>query len=38
MDACDQKTASGKPGFFAVHIDCRGEQLRWQVEQMMAGS
>ncbi len=21
------------PGFFAVHIDCRGEALRWAVEQ-----
>ncbi len=22
-----------RPGFFAVHIDCRGEKMRWSVEQ-----
>ena len=24
---------SGSPGFFAVHIDCRGDRMRWAVEQ-----
>jgi 8-oxo-dGTP diphosphatase len=38
MNACEQKTQAGKPGFFAVHIDCRGDQLRWQVEQLMPGT
>jgi hypothetical protein len=23
----------GTPGFFALHIDCRGERLTWTVEQ-----
>lgn len=23
----------GGPGFFAVHIDCRGPEMRWEVEQ-----
>lgn len=26
-----------RPGFFAVHIDCRNGQLRWQVEQESPG-
>lgn len=38
MRACEQRTPEGKPGFFAVHIDCRGPQLAWSVEQMMAGT
>ncbi|MEO1582967.1 MAG: NUDIX domain-containing protein [Planctomycetota bacterium] len=23
----------GRPGFFAVHIDCRGEEIAWNVEE-----
>lgn len=26
------------PGFFAVHIDCTGKQLRWEVEQIEPSS
>ena len=25
--------SNGRPGFFAVHIDCRGGELSWQVEE-----
>lgn len=28
----------GRPGFFAVHIDCTGPQLRWSVEEVTPGS
>ena len=38
MNKAAPRTAGGKPGFFAVHIDCRGEELRWVVEQEVAGS
>lgn len=27
---------AGGPGFFAVHIDCRGEAISWRVEQSSA--
>lgn len=23
----------GRPGFFAVHVDCRGEEMLWKVEE-----
>jgi 8-oxo-dGTP diphosphatase len=29
----EPKTTDGIPGFFAVHIDCRGDDLAWRVEQ-----
>lgn len=35
MMATEAKTAGGLPGFFAVHIDCRGPKLQWQVEQQI---
>jgi 8-oxo-dGTP diphosphatase len=38
MNRAAPRTAGGKPGFFAVHIDCRGEELRWVVEQEVAGT
>lgn len=38
MKRADQKTAGGKPGFFAVHIDCRDGELKWTVEQEVAGT
>lgn len=25
--------SSGRPGFFSLHIDCRGEGISWTVEQ-----
>lgn len=25
----------GRPGFFSVHIDCRGERMTWTVEQSL---
>ncbi|MBC7835128.1 MAG: NUDIX domain-containing protein [Phycisphaerales bacterium] len=28
---------AARPGFFAVHIDCAGEELCWQVEQEAPG-
>lgn len=28
----------GRPGFFAVHIDCRDGELRWNLEQSSAGT
>jgi 8-oxo-dGTP diphosphatase len=34
----DQRTPQGRPGFFAVHIDCRDGQLRWSVEQEVPGT
>ncbi len=33
MNRHEPKTPAGKPGFFAVHIDCRNEKIRWTVEQ-----
>jgi 8-oxo-dGTP diphosphatase len=38
MNAAEQKTPGGRPGFFAVHIDCRGTDLRWAVEQQTPGT
>ena len=38
MKRVEQKTPTGKPGFFAVHIDCRGEKMTWSVEQEMPGT
>ncbi len=35
MRATEPRTAKGLPGFFAVHIDCRGAALTWQVEQQI---
>jgi 8-oxo-dGTP diphosphatase len=29
--------AGGVPGFFAVHIDCRGERMVWSEEQVSLG-
>lgn len=29
----EPRTPHGRPGFFAVHIDCRGEKIAWNVEQ-----
>lgn len=37
MQRAEPKTAGGKPGFFAVHIDCRGD-LKWNVEQETPGT
>lgn len=38
MSAAEARTAGGVPGFFAVHIDCRGGELRWKVEQQTPGT
>jgi 8-oxo-dGTP diphosphatase len=40
MERAAQKTPApqGKPGFFAVHIDCRGDTLAWRVEQEVPGT
>jgi len=38
MNAAEQRTPGGKPGFFAVHIDCRGTELVWDVQQRVAGT
>lgn len=38
MQQVEPVTATGKPGFFAVHIDCRGKDLAWTVEQVIPGS
>ncbi|MFO0832818.1 MAG: NUDIX domain-containing protein [Phycisphaerales bacterium] len=38
IHAADPRTPAGKPGFFAVHIDCRGPEMRWSVEQEMRGT
>lgn len=38
MQRAEARTATGKPGFFAVHIDCRGKELVWTVEQEVAGT
>lgn len=29
---------NGRPGFFSLHIDCRGDELRWTVEQEEPGT
>lgn len=29
----DRSGPGGRPGFFSLHIDCRGEDLRWTIEQ-----
>jgi 8-oxo-dGTP diphosphatase len=34
----EARTPAGVPGFFAVHIDCRAEELRWSVEQQTPGT
>ncbi len=34
----EPKSPAGRPGFFAVHIDCRGEKLAWSVEQETPGT
>lgn len=38
IHAADPQTPGGKPGFFAVHIDCREPEMRWSVEQEMRGT
>jgi 8-oxo-dGTP diphosphatase len=38
MERAEPKTTQGRPGFFAVHIDCRSEELRWAVEQEVPGT
>ena len=32
------RTAGGRPGFFAVHIDCRGGKMGYAVEQESGGT
>ncbi|HYF15903.1 MAG TPA: NUDIX domain-containing protein [Phycisphaerales bacterium] len=34
----DPRSPGGRPGFFAVHIDCSGPAMRWVVEQETPGS
>lgn len=34
----EPRTAGGRPGFFAIHIDCRDGGMTWAVEQEMAGT
>lgn len=38
MKRAEQKTPSGRPGFFAVHIDCRGGTMKWTIEQETPGT
>jgi len=38
MNAAAQRTPGGRPGFFAVHIDCRRKDLQWSVEQQTPGT
>jgi 8-oxo-dGTP diphosphatase len=38
LKKAEPQSAAGRPGFFAVHIDCRGEKLAWTVEQEVAGT
>jgi 8-oxo-dGTP diphosphatase len=38
MKKAEPKTAGGRPGFFAVHIDCRGTEMAWSVEQETPGT
>lgn len=37
MQRAEPRSPHGKPGFFAVHIDCRGD-LKWNVEQETPGT
>lgn len=34
----EPRTAGGRAGFFAVHIDCRGSEIKWAVEQEVPGT
>lgn len=38
IDAAQPKTPGGRPGFFAVHIDCRHGDMKWVVEQQTPGT
>jgi 8-oxo-dGTP diphosphatase len=38
MKRADPLTPQGKPGFFAVHIDCRNADIAWSVEQEIHGT
>ena len=38
MRRAEQRTPAGRPGFFVVHIDCRGGGMKWHVEQEMVGT
>ncbi len=38
MKRAEPRTAGGRPGFFAVHIDCHGPELTWRVEQETPGT
>jgi 8-oxo-dGTP diphosphatase len=38
MRRAEARSKNGKPGFFAVHIDCRGVAMTWSVDQEMAGT
>ncbi len=33
MRRTEPRSGTGLPGFFSVHIDCRGPQMQWTVEQ-----
>ena len=37
MRRTEPPTPAGLPGFFAVHIDCRGSEMTWTVEQEVPG-
>jgi hypothetical protein len=37
MRRTEPPTPGGMPGFFAVHIDCRGAEMTWTVEQEVPG-
>lgn len=38
MKKAEPRTSGGRPGFFAVHIECRGGELVWAVEQETPGT
>ncbi len=38
LNAAAPQTVNGRPGFFAVHIDCRDGTLKWTVEQQTPGT
>jgi 8-oxo-dGTP diphosphatase len=38
MNAAEQKTPGGRPGFFAVHIDCGDDGFTWRIEQQTPGT
>lgn len=38
MKRAEPKSAGGRPGFFAVHIDCRSSGLTWSLEQETPGT